>query len=308
MKKFYLLAGALIFGLTANAQMTEGFEDYPVGPYFGGHWTNWSMADGPENIIVTDERASEGTQSGFVGNDEVQDAILDVGMHTGGMWTYSMDFYIDFGSSGYFNAQHDLSALGSSGNWAYEGYIGIDPTVAGYPPNPGTFYFAAGGTAYSFPYMEEEWINFAVEQDLDMNIVRLFMDGTEITFGVDIPFGSDPAFQGKVNGYDYFSASPVNFMWIDNIKFYEGEFNMGVNDIDVTNISVYPTVAKDLVNISSKSNINNITVFNTSGQQVLRLNPNSVDAQINVSALPAGVYMVKIQSGKQVQTKKIVVK
>ncbi|MDD3458617.1 MAG: T9SS type A sorting domain-containing protein [Weeksellaceae bacterium] len=290
MKKIYFLAGALIFGLTANAQMTDGFEDYPLGPYFGGHWTNWSMADGPENIIVTDERASEGTQSGFIGNDQIQDAILDTSMKTGGMWTFTMDFFIDFGSSGYFNAQHDLGALGSTGNWAYQSYIGILPT-AGNEADPGTFHFVTAGTDYNFSYVEEEWIAFAIEHDLDMNIVRLFMNGTEITFGVDIPFGDDPTFQGKLNGFDFYSAAPINFMWIDNIQFYEGEFNMGVSDMDVTDISVYPTVAKDLVNVSSKSNINNIAVFNTSGQQVLRLNPNSVDAQINVSALPAGVYM-----------------
>ncbi len=309
MKKIYFLA-AIAFGVTVNAQLSDGFESYPLGPYYGGAWTNWSMApgDGSENIIITDEQASEGTQSGFIGNNEIQDAIWDVGMKTGGTWTFSLDFYIDFGSSGYFNAQHDLGALGSTGNWAYQSYIGIDPTVSGTPPNPGTFYFASGGTAYSFPYMEEEWINFGVEQDMVNNIVKLFLDGVQLDFGTDIPFGDDPAFQGKVNGYDFYSASPVNFMFIDNLKFYEGQFTMGVNDVDVTEISVYPTVTKDVVNIAAKTNIDNVAVYSTSGQQVLRLNPNSNNAQFNVSALPAGVYMVKIQSGKQVLTKKIIVK
>src|SRR5690606_40108392 len=68
--------------------------------------------------------ASSGVQSGFIGNDEIQDPILDVGMKTSGLWTYSMDIYIDFGASGYFNAQHDLASLGTTGNWAYQCYIG----------------------------------------------------------------------------------------------------------------------------------------------------------------------------------------
>ncbi|MBW7870042.1 MAG: T9SS type A sorting domain-containing protein [Flavobacteriia bacterium] len=310
MKKIYLLATALVFGLTANAQLTDGFEEYPLGSYYGGNWKNWSMVDGPENILVVDDQASEGSQSGYIGGDEVQDAILDVGLKSSGIWTYSMDFYIDFGSSGYFNAQHDLGSLGTTGNWAYQAYIGLDPTQTGTPPAPGTFYFASAGTAYSFPYNEEEWINFAVEHHIDDDIVKLFMNGTEITFGpgVDIPFGDDPAFQGKLNGFDYYSASSINSMYIDNIRFYEGEFTMGVQDLTVSEISVYPTVAKDMVNIASKTNIDNVAVYNTSGQQVLKLNPNSANAQFNVSAMPAGVYMVKIQSGKQVMTKKIVVK
>lgn len=307
MRKIYFLATALAFGLTVNAQLTDGFEDYPLGPYFGGHWTNWSMVSGAENIIVTDEQASEGSQSGFIGNDETQDAILDVGMKTSGIWTMDFDFYIDFGSAGYFNAQHDLGALGETGNWAYQAYIGLDPTQTGNPPNPGTFYFASAGTAYSFPYMEEEWIRFAIEHNLGTNIVKLFMDGTLVDFGVDIPFGDNATYQGKLNGFDFFSAAAVNFMFIDNIRFYEGEF-MGVQDMTVTEISVYPTITKNFVNVTAKSTINNIAVYNTSGQQVLKLNPNSANAQINVSTLPAGVYMVKIQSGKQIVTKKIVVK
>ena len=306
MRKIYLLATALAFSLSANAQLTDGFEDYPLGSYFGGHWTNWSMIDNNENIIVSADQASEGTQSGFIGNDEIQDAILMVGMKTSGKWTYSMDIFIDFGSSGYFNAQHDLAQLGATGNWAYQAYIGLDPTVAGNPPVPGTFYLAAGGTAYNFNYVEEEWFNVALEHDLDTNTMKLFVDGVELDFGQTIPFGDDPNFQGKLDGFDYFSAAPTNFMYIDNIKFYAGE--MGVSDLTSASISVYPTVTKDVVNVSAKSNISNIAVYNTAGQQVMRVNPNGMNAQINVNSLPAGVYMVKIQSGKETLTKKIVVK
>src|SRR5690606_2306124 len=114
---------------------------------------------------------------------------LNVGMKTSGKWTYSMDVYIEFGASGYFNAQHDLNALGVDGNWAYQAYIGLDPTDASLPPSPGTFYFASGGIAYNFPYPEDQWFNIAIENDLDTNLVRIYMDGVEMTFGQDIPFG-----------------------------------------------------------------------------------------------------------------------
>ncbi|MDD3771038.1 MAG: T9SS C-terminal target domain-containing protein, partial [Weeksellaceae bacterium] len=125
MKKFYLLATALVFSLSANAQLTEGFEDYPLGPYFGGHWTNWSQIDiADENILIVSDYASEGVQAGYIGGNGIQDAILDVGMKQGWIWTYSMDIYIEFFASGYFNAQHDLGSMGTTGNWAYQSYIG----------------------------------------------------------------------------------------------------------------------------------------------------------------------------------------
>lgn len=303
MKKIYLTAMALSFGLFANAQLTDGFEDYPLGPYFGGHWTNWSMIDNEENIRVSDDVASEGTQSGFIGGDGLQDAILNVGMKTSGKWVYSMDMFIDFGSSGYFNAQHDLTKLGQSGNWAYEVYVG---TTQDGDLDPGKIYFVVGQNIFSFDYTEEEWFNVAIQQDLATNKVKIYKDGDELTFSQEIPFGTNPNFQGKLNGFDFYSASSTNYMFIDNINFYEGE--LGVNDLSVSAISIYPTVVKDVLNVNAKSAISNIAVFNVAGQQVMKLNPNANSAQLNTSSLSKGVYMIKVQTGKETLTKKFVVK
>lgn len=316
MKKIYLLVATLALGLVANAQLTDGFEDYPLGPYFGGHWTNWSQIDiDTENVLVSNDYASEGLQSGYIGGNELQDAILDVGLKEGGIWTYSMDVYVEFFASGYFNAQHNLGAMGTSGNWAYEAYVGLDPTQEGYPQNPGMFYFVAANTAYSFPFVEEQWFNFAIQHDLDLHTCRIFMDGEEIIFQdisgniLELPLGTDPSFQGKLGGFDFYSAGPSVSMYIDNIKFYEGEYTLGVKDVSVNTIQVYPTVTKDIVNVTADSNINNIAVFNTLGQQVLATERvSATTTQINVSSLPAGVYILKIQSGKETTTKKIIVK
>lgn len=308
MKKIYIL-GLALFGLSLNAQLTEGFENYPTGPYFGGHWTNWSGTSNAENLLIVDDQASEGTKSGYIGSDLVQDPVLNVGMKTSGVWTYSMDIYIDFGSSGYYNAQHDLASLGTEGNWAYQAYIGIDPTQTGTPPAPGMFYLATAGTAYSFPYSEEQWFNVAIEHDIDNNLIRIYQDGELLSFGTgsDLPFGDNPAFQGKLSGFNYYSAAATNSMYFDNIKFYQGP--LSVSDAAATaSISVYPTVATDLVNVSAKSNISEVSVFNTAGQQVLKVSPKGTSAQVNVSALPAGVYVVKAVVGKEVKTTKVVVK
>lgn len=62
-----------------NAQVTinDNFESYPVGSYFGGHWSNWSGTTGAENLIVTNAQASSGTKSGAI-NTNGQDVILKV--------------------------------------------------------------------------------------------------------------------------------------------------------------------------------------------------------------------------------------
>lgn len=304
MRKIYLAAMALTFGLSANAQLTDSFEDYPIGPYFGGHWTNWSMVNNNENIIVSDDVASDGEKSGFISGNEVQDPILDVGMKTSGKWIFSLDIFIDFGSSGYFNAQHDLTKLGTSGNWAYEIYFGStqDGDI-----DPGKMYLIIGTNTFSLDYTEEEWFNIAIQHDLATNKLKLYKDGTEVTFSQDIPFGSNPNFQGKLNGFDFYSASSTNYMFIDNLKFYEGDL-MGINDLTNASINVYPTVVKDVLNISAKSSITNISIVNSMGQHVMRISPNAISTQINTSALASGVYMVKIEAGKETLTKKVIVK
>lgn len=311
MKKIYFLALALTGFVFSNAQLTDDFESYPEGPYFGGNWTNWSNDPTATelHLIVATDQAAGGTKAGYIGSDLVQDPVLNVGLKTSGVWTYSHDMYIDFGSSGYFNAQHDLASLGTEGNWAYQAYVGIDPTQTGTPPSPGLFYLATAGIAYSFPYVEEEWFNIALEHDLDNDIVRIYLNGELLAFGEgsDLPLGDDPVFQGKLNGFNYYSAAGTNSMYFDNVKFYEGP--LAVNDANVVStISVYPTVANEVINVTAKSNISEVSVFNTNGQQVAKVAGNGTSAQVNVSALPAGVYIVKTVAGKETKTTKVVVK
>lgn len=303
-----MVAMAALLSFSVNAQLTDSFETYPDGPYFGGHWTNWDKSNiAAENIKVVSTKASQGTKSGYIGGNGQQDPILDVGMKTGGTWTLSFDIFIDSGKSGYFNAQHDLNQLGTDGNWAYEAFIGLDPTQQGFPQDPGTFHFVSGQADYPFSYQDNVWFNLALVHNLDNNTVRIYKNGIEVTFpGTLIPFGSNPAFQGKLNGFDFFSAATSMSMYIDNIKFYQGA--LGVSDVNKSDIAVYPTSASDVINISAGKAITEINVLSLDGKQVLHTTPKTAKTQLNVSSLPAGVYLVKIQVGQETLTKKVIVK
>ena len=311
MKKIYFLAVSLALGFSANAQITDGFESYPDGPYFGGHWSNWSGASSPdENIVVASDQFSSGAKSGYIGNNGTQDAILLMGTgRNSGTWTLEFDAYIDFGSGGYYNVQQKLADLGVTGNWGNQIYFGMIPEANNVmTPNPGVGRIQDFSDLYhEFTFDEETWFSVAHEINLDTGTIKFYIDGVEVP-----PSNGDPiAYPGGIGGFleaaDFYSAANFNSMYIDDVKFYEGPI-MGVSDVTGATISVYPTVVKDNVNISAKSNITNVAVFNTAGQQVLKSNPNSVSTQVNMSALPAGVYIVKIQAGKETLTKKVVVK
>lgn len=81
---------------------------------------------------------------------------------------------------------------------------------------------------------------------------------------------------------------------------------MGVSDINASSLAVYPNPAKDVVNVSLKNaEVKSISVTNLSGQTVLT----SKNANVNVAALPAGVYVVKVLDSKgATHTSKIVKK
>lgn len=82
---------------------------------------------------------------------------------------------------------------------------------------------------------------------------------------------------------------------------------LSVNDLEKPDFNFYPNPVKDELNITSKSEIKNISIYNVSGQRVFVSRSNS--NKINTSALSTGVYMVKAElANGQIETFKIVKK
>ena len=80
--------------------------------------------------------------------------------------------------------------------------------------------------------------------------------------------------------------------------------NLGTEELAVTKseVSVYPTIAKDIVNVKSTSKIQKVDVIDITGKLVSTTKADKVD----VSSLSAGVYLVNITTEEGVTTKKIV--
>src|SRR5690606_20296611 len=107
------------------------------------------------------------------------------------------------------------------------------------------------------------WFTMTFVYDMDEGTVAIDVDGTEIYNGLSYL----DSFQ--LGGVDYYSADPTNQLYIDDVMFVEGEL-MGVSDVNRASVSVYPTVVNDAFNVTAKSNISEIAVFNTAGQQVMK--------------------------------------
>ncbi len=72
-------------------------------------------------------------------------------------------------------------------------------------------------------------------------------------------------------------------------------------------ISIYPNPVKNVLNIRSEYTINNIRIFNFTGQVVEDKQITNKIIQINTSNLKAGVYLLQIETGKGVTSKRIVI-
>ncbi len=76
-----------------------------------------------------------------------------------------------------------------------------------------------------------------------------------------------------------------------------------IDDILATDISVYPNPAKNLIKISSNNDVLNITITDISGNVLLKQN----QAQsLDISGLPAGIYLIKIRTNDGIFTRKII--
>jgi len=82
----------------------------------------------------------------------------------------------------------------------------------------------------------------------------------------------------------------------------------GTNDVLASTFAVFPNPASNVITVSGKDAlVNGVELIDLNGRTVKALKVNNVsEAQINISDLSAGVYMMNISSDKGVTTKKIV--
>jgi hypothetical protein len=75
-----------------------------------------------------------------------------------------------------------------------------------------------------------------------------------------------------------------------------------------TNIKVSPNPAKDNITISSPAITGDtqLSIFNVNGEKVIERQLTYNETQINISALPRGVYFVRLQNETMVEVGKMV--
>lgn len=96
-------------------------------------------------------------------------------------------------------------------------------------------------------------------------------------------------------------------MAIDLLNISVCDTALSINEESVfENLTLYPNPTTGLLNFRAQDAIENIRAYNLLGQEVLRSQPRVLNTQVNMTDLPTGVYIVKVQIGNQISTYKIV--
>ena len=109
--------------------------------------------------------------------------------------------------------------------------------------------------------------------------------------------------------YAFSDTSGVdNDLFIDNFQITATSLSdtAGVEDESLVTLNVYPNPASDVLNISAQNTINTVEIFNVLGQKVITMQVENTSAEINVSNLNAGIYLIKYEINNSISTKKFV--
>ncbi len=191
-----------------------------------------------------------------------------------------------------------------SGQKNYTGYL--VKTTNGGTTWTGNYVNIAQGL--NFSHFPNSNIGYAVGNDSNMNRIIL-----KTTNG-----GNDWSLQYTGGPYGL-GLSCVNFL-NENNGFVVGSKGLilkttsggttGINESEAVqnSITIFPNPIKDRITLLSTLVTNNtqFSVFNVSGEKLLERQLTNTEIQIDISALPQGVYFVRLQNEKMVEVGKMV--
>lgn len=73
----------------------------------------------------------------------------------------------------------------------------------------------------------------------------------------------------------------------------------GVQDNTIDGFAMYPNPVENTLTLNALNAINAVSVYNMLGQEVMKSIPSATQVQLDLTQLPVGTYVVKVQAGSQ---------
>jgi len=101
--------------------------------------------------------------------------------------------------------------------------------------------------------------------------------------------------------------------WFSSVQYNNFNISVGsdpalsIDDLENESaFTYYPNPVKNTLTLNAQNTIENVTVYNMLGQEVLRSTPNTVDSDLDMSSLEAGAYFVKVTIANVTQTVRVI--
>lgn len=102
--------------------------------------------------------------------------------------------------------------------------------------------------------------------------------------------------------FNLFTTDSTTIPWFSDQK------TTGIKTIQYQNqIKIFPNPANSIVNISSNKILDQITICNLLGENILNLNTDKKEISIDVSSLPKGIYLIRTTAENNSITQKLII-
>ena len=81
---------------------------------------------------------------------------------------------------------------------------------------------------------------------------------------------------------------------------------LGVVDLSDNTFMIYPNPVQNTLNVSAGVSVDQVSIFDLTGREVLRTAPNASAFSLDVANLNKGLYLVSLKAGDQEMTTKLV--
>lgn len=172
-----------------------------------------------------------------------------------------------------------------------------------------------GGTTYKISYDYGSASSFYVESlrvsygssATAVGMTDLLAEHPTVNNNVT-PINNEIEFTPATSGVYYFGFNAYSIanqfnLYVDNILV---DVALSSNTFDNNNFTAYPNPVKDILNLTYTSEITSVRVINMLGQEVIARSLNATNAQVDMSQLSAGTYIVNVTIGDTVKTIKVV--
>jgi len=284
-------------------------------------WTTWTGTQGgAEDGIIQRNNNTHNQYLKIKGNNasgKLQDAVLKLGDKTWGNYTLKFKIWLFSGDKGYYNIQHQFRENATSENeWASQVYF----------DGHGSGRLIVKNTSHYFTYKMGEWVDVEQRIDLNNDLTDLYIGGHHVRrWKFSDQSRKHAAGTKKLSAIDFYAVGPDYEYYIDDVELSKrsnyaneaegrsgGEAEDQKEALFVDKLIVAPNPFRSMLTVTIPASIENaqLSVIDQYGRVVQTQDRLDSDASptvnLDMQDLPAGIYYVRVASGSQILTEKVV--